>query len=135
MSRNNQGGQDTVDPRARRTRRLLLDGLKQLLLERSYGRITVGDIAVQATVNRATVYLHFRDKDAMLQELLGEHVREGLDRSAPVPSSGAADYLPVLLSAVCELLVRITGACPRMHKQFEAKIGRASCRERVCHNV
>jgi len=89
-----------MDPRARRTRRLLVDGLKALLLERSYGRITVGDIATQATVNRATVYLHFRDKDALLQVLLGEHVREGLDRSAPVPSSREAGYLPVLLTAV-----------------------------------
>ena len=120
MSQNRQAEQGTMDPRARRTRRLLLEGLKELLRERSYGRITVGDIATQATVNRATLYLHFRDKDALLQVLLGEHVREGLDRSAPVPSSGEADYLPVLLTGVCELLTRITGACPRMHKQFEA---------------
>jgi AcrR family transcriptional regulator len=122
MSRNKQGRRDTMDPRARRTRRLLLDGLKELMLERSYGRITAGDIAAQATVNRATLYLHFRDKDALLQELLEEHVREGLDRSAPVPSSREADYLPVLLTAVCELLARITGACPRSHKQFEAHL-------------
>jgi AcrR family transcriptional regulator len=111
-----------MDPRARRTRRLLVDGLKELLLERSYGQITVGDIAAQATVNRATLYLHFRDKDALLQELLVDRVREGLDRSAPMPSSREADYLPVLLTAVCELLTRITGACPRRHKQFEAHL-------------
>ena len=122
MSRYSQGGGDSTDPRARRTRRLLLDGLKELMLERSYGRITVGDIAAQATVNRATLYLHFRDKDALLQEMLGEHVRGGLDQGAPVPSSRETDYLPVLLTAVCELLARITGACPRMHKQFEAQL-------------
>ena len=122
MSRKNQNGRDTMDPRTRRTRRLLLDGLKELMLEHSYGRITVGDIAAQATVNRATVYLHFRDKDALLQALLGEHVREGLDRGAPVPSSREADYLLVLLTAVCELLARITGECPRRHKQFEAHL-------------
>ena len=122
MSRNKQGGRETMDPRARRTRRLLLDGLKELMVDRSYGRITVGDIAARATVNRATLYLHFRDKDALLQELLGEHVRDGLDRSAPVPSSRETDYLTVLLTAVCELVARITGACPRMHKQFEAQL-------------
>lgn len=122
MSRYSQGGGDPTDPRARRTRRLLLDGLKELMLERSYGRITVGDIAAQATVNRATLYLHFRDKDALLQEMLGEHVRGELDQGAPVPSSRETDYLPVLLTAVCELLARITGACPRMHKQFEAQL-------------
>jgi AcrR family transcriptional regulator len=122
MSRNKQGGRDMMDPRARRTRRLLVDGLEELMLERSYERITVGDIAAQATVNRATLYLHFRDKDALLQELLGEHVREGLDRGAPVPSSREADYVPVLLTAVCGLLAQIAGTCPRRHKQFEAHL-------------
>jgi AcrR family transcriptional regulator len=122
MSQNRQSGEDPMDPRARRTRRLLLDGLKELMLERSYGRITVGDIAAQSTVNRATLYMHFRDKDELLEELMGEQAREGLDRSAPVPSSREADYLPALLTAVCELLARITGACPRMHKQFEPQL-------------
>jgi AcrR family transcriptional regulator len=122
MSRNEQAERDTMDPRSRRTRRLLVDGLEELMREHSYERITVGDIAAQATVNRATLYLHFRDKDALLQELLGERVREGLDRSAPVPSSREAHYLTVLLTAVCELLAQITGACPRRHKQFEAHL-------------
>ena len=55
-----------------------------MLLHESYGRITVGDIAARATVNRATFYLHFRDKDALLDHWLESMTREALEQSAPL---------------------------------------------------
>lgn len=122
MSKSNRGARGTLDPRAQRTRRLLIDAFNALVRERSYGRITVGDIAARATVNRATLYLHFRDKDALLDEVLREHTREALDRAAPVPPLRDAGYLQVLLTGVCELLARLQRECPRSHKQFAAQL-------------
>jgi AcrR family transcriptional regulator len=122
MSRIKNGSRDALDPRAQRTRRLLLDGLRALMQEGSYGRITVGDIAAHATVNRATFYLHFSDKDALLEEVLREWTRERLDLAAPVPPSQDPAYLQVLLIGVCEFLARMDRECPRSHKQFDARL-------------
>lgn len=120
MSRTERNGKDRLDPRARRTRRLLIDAFGALLLERSYGRITVGDITARATVNRATFYLHFRDKDELLEYALRNMTQDALEQSAPVPAVPGRDYLEVLLAGVCELLMRMDRQCPRSHKQFEA---------------
>jgi AcrR family transcriptional regulator len=113
---------DPLDPRAQRTRRLLRDAFRALMQERGYERITVGDIAARATVNRATFYLHFRDKDALLEEVLREWTRERLDLAAPVPRSQDPAYLQVLLIGVCEFLARMDRECPRSHKQFDARL-------------
>jgi AcrR family transcriptional regulator len=101
---------------------MLLDAFRVLMQERSYGRITVGDIAARATVNRATFYLHFRDKDALLEAVLLEWTRERLDQAAPVPPSQDPAYLKVLLIGVCEFLARMDRECPRSHKQFDARL-------------
>jgi AcrR family transcriptional regulator len=122
MSQIKHASRDALDPRARRTRRLLLDAFGALMQERSYGRITVGDIAARATVNRATFYLHFRDKDALLDEVLREWTRQRLDLAAPVPPSRDPAYLQVLLIGVCEFLARMDRECPRSHKQFDARL-------------
>jgi AcrR family transcriptional regulator len=122
MSRIRNGPPHLPDPRARRTRRLLLDAFSALMHERSYGRITVGDIAARATVNRATFYLHFRDKDALLDEVLREWTRQRLDLAAPLPPTRDPAYLQVLLIGVCEFLARMDRECPRSHKQFDARL-------------
>ncbi len=68
------------DPRVRRTRRVLEEAMLSLAEERDFASITVQDITRQAQVNRATFYLHYRDKedlcaravDALFDELTAE---------------------------------------------------------------
>ena len=57
---------ETVDPRIRRTRQLLQQALEKLLETKEFDKISVQDIADQATVNRATFYDHYADKSALL---------------------------------------------------------------------
>jgi AcrR family transcriptional regulator len=53
-----------ADPRVKRTRQLLLQAFTAVLAEkRSIPSITIRDITQRATVNRATFYAHFEDKD------------------------------------------------------------------------
>jgi AcrR family transcriptional regulator len=54
------------DRRIQRTRRLLLDSLVELILEKSYDAITVQDIIDRADVGRSTFYSHFQDKEHLL---------------------------------------------------------------------
>ncbi|MBN2049768.1 MAG: TetR/AcrR family transcriptional regulator [Spirochaetales bacterium] len=57
---------EKIDPRIRRTRRLLSEALVELCAEKKYSSITVADITRKAGINRATFYLHFEDKDDLL---------------------------------------------------------------------
>jgi AcrR family transcriptional regulator len=64
-----------VDPRVVRTRQMLRDALVSLIEEKGFDAITVQDIADRAGLNRATFYLHYRDK----QELLVKSLRDAID--------------------------------------------------------
>ncbi|MGE7877904.1 TetR/AcrR family transcriptional regulator [Peribacillus muralis] len=57
-----------VDPRVRRTDNLLRDSLIELMDEKSYESITIKDITERATVNRATFYRHYEDKEDLLNK-------------------------------------------------------------------
>ncbi|WP_283747530.1 TetR/AcrR family transcriptional regulator [Bacillus cereus] len=61
-----------IDPRVRRTRILLRDALITLLSEKEYEHITINDITELATVNRATFYLHFQDKEDLVVQTIDE---------------------------------------------------------------
>ena len=59
-----------LDPRVRRTRRQLREAVLALAADRDFGAITVRDITARAEVNRATFYLHYRDKDDLVAQAL-----------------------------------------------------------------
>lgn len=54
------------DPRARKTRAQLRAAVLALSTERDLDAVTMADIAERAEVNRATVYLHYKDRDDLL---------------------------------------------------------------------
>jgi AcrR family transcriptional regulator len=54
------------DRRSRRSRRLIVDALLALMLEKRYDRITVQEIIDRADVGRTTFYAQFRNKEDVL---------------------------------------------------------------------
>ena len=71
MSKNQQ----KLDPRVVRTRQQLREALVSLIEERGFAALTVQDITDQAELNRATFYLHYHDK----QDLLENSLRDAID--------------------------------------------------------
>ncbi len=67
--------QKKLDPRVVRTRQMLRDALVSLIEEKGFDAITVQDIVDRAELNRATFYLHYRDK----QELLVQSLHDAID--------------------------------------------------------
>jgi len=61
----------TTDRRALRTRQALHEALMQLVVERGYDEISVGDIVEAANIGRSTFYAHFTDKDDLLRSMAG----------------------------------------------------------------
>jgi AcrR family transcriptional regulator len=56
-----------VDRRIQRTRSALRDALIGLIAERSWDEIAVQDICERSNIGRSTFYLHYPNKDALLQ--------------------------------------------------------------------
>jgi AcrR family transcriptional regulator len=55
-----------LDRRIQRTRKLLLDSLIALILEKNYDAVTVQEIIDRANVGRSTFYAHFESKEQLL---------------------------------------------------------------------
>ncbi len=61
-----------MDPRVIRTRQMLHDALLALILEHGYDSINIQHITDRAGLRRATFYLHYRDKEELMFEVLRE---------------------------------------------------------------
>jgi AcrR family transcriptional regulator len=77
------------DRRSRRSRRLIVDALLALMLEKRYDRITVQEILDRADVGRSTFYAQFRSKEDVLvsevERVLGQlHEQQRAAASDPV---------------------------------------------------
>ncbi len=75
-----QAKTETTDPRILRSRRMLMDSLERLLKKKEFEDISVQEIADDATLNRATFYLHYPDKNALLQAMTGVRFRDLIER-------------------------------------------------------
>ncbi|MBW6472129.1 MAG: TetR/AcrR family transcriptional regulator [Anaerolineaceae bacterium] len=61
---------DSTDLRVRRTRKWLQEALLSLMLEKPFTRISIAEITDQAQVSRPTFYLHYRNKEEVLEDYL-----------------------------------------------------------------
>lgn len=61
-----------MDRRQKKTREAIFKAFTELLSNKHYNQITVGEIIGKADVGRATFYSHFETKDFLLKELCEE---------------------------------------------------------------
>ena len=100
----------TTDPRILRSRRMLMDSLARLLMKKEFEDISVQEIADDATLNRATFYLHYPDKNALLQAVTGARFRDLIERRA-ITFTDCHGALRAIALGVCDYLAETTG-CP-----------------------
>jgi AcrR family transcriptional regulator len=65
-----------IDPRVKRTRRLLRDALVSLILKKDFASITIKEITGRAEVAYITFYRHYESLDQLLMEVLDEGLTE-----------------------------------------------------------
>ncbi|NDJ55135.1 MAG: TetR family transcriptional regulator [Chloroflexi bacterium] len=92
-----------TDLRVLRTRQLLQDALLDLIEVKPFESIQVKEIAEEAMVNRATFYLHYRDKYDLLIQSLADRVEVALSHIVvpqPVPNPITKTYFRDLILIV-----------------------------------
>src|SRR6201987_5736317 len=101
---------ETTDPRILRSRRMLMDSLARLLIRKEFEDISVQEIANEATLNRATFYLHYPDKNALLQAMTASRFRDLIERRS-ITFTDCHGALRAIALGVCDYLAESTG-CP-----------------------
>src|SRR6204780_923109 len=105
-----QSATETSDPRIVRSRRMLMEALVRLLIKKAFEDISVQEIADEATLNRATFYLHYPDKNALLQAMTSLRFRSLIERRG-ITFTGCGGALRAIALGVCDYLAETTG-CP-----------------------
>jgi AcrR family transcriptional regulator len=95
---------ERIDPRVRRTRARLHEAVLSILQATPDEPISVAGIARRADVNRATVYQHYADLDALLTAALTAEVLAVVAdlRGCPFQEPGTPPALLALFSRVAE---------------------------------
>ena len=63
---------EKVDLRVQRTKKVLKDNFKDMLLNMDYERITVKDLCEKSMINRRAFYLHYDSIDDLMKDVLND---------------------------------------------------------------
>ena len=89
---------------------MLMEALARLLNKKEFADVSVQEIADEATLNRATFYLHYADKNALLHAMTESRFRELIERRA-ITFTDCNGALRAIALGVCDYLAESTG-CP-----------------------
>jgi AcrR family transcriptional regulator len=101
---------ENTDPRVLRSRLMLMEALLRLLTRKEFDDISIQEIADEATLNRATFYLHYPDKNALLQAMTATRFRDLIARRG-LSFTDCDGALRAIALGVCDYLAETTG-CP-----------------------
>src|ERR1017187_1650372 len=101
---------ENTDPRVLRSRQMLMESLLRLLTRKEFDDISVQEIADEAALNRATFYLHYPDKNALLQAMTAARFRNLIARRG-LSFTNCDGALRAIALGVCDYLAETTG-CP-----------------------
>ena len=110
MSHTLQPATEATDPRILRSRRMLMESLARLLSKKEFEEISVQEIADEATLNRATFYLHYPDKNALLQAMTDVRFRDLMERRG-LSFTNCDGALRAIALGICDYLTENT-SCP-----------------------
>jgi len=115
----------SVDPRVKRTRKLLQQAFLEVFAEKDIESISIQEITDRATVNRATFYAHFPDKYALLDSIVREQFQQVLAQHLPAASVWNVQSLRALVRATFGFLDDFHHECQPGNRQFSLLIERA----------
>ena len=109
-----------VQQRTLKTRARLLEVAESLVKKGGYEALRVEEVVLGAGVAKGTFFAHFRDKDALMDILIGKELEACLDQAASGPMPDSIDAIIVALRPyhrcvsaeryVFDLVLRYSGA-------------------------
>jgi len=110
-----------LDPRALRTRKLIMDSFIILSEKKDFPDITVKDITTEAMINRATFYYHFDDKYDLLDKALSEVLLVNLSSEQYEESELSEEAITNIFIAITNFQKSLSTRC---HGGYEDTIAR-----------
>lgn|SRR5690606_26672667 len=111
-----------VDPRIRRTRKLIMDAFIELSSKKEFRDITVKDITAEAMINRATFYYHFEDIYDLLDKSLSEVLLVNLDCDTYKSSELNEEVVSSIFRAITDFQMSLSTRCHRGYEDTIARI-------------
>ena len=74
---------EQTDLRIRRTQKFVQEAIIELITEKGFDAVTVGDIAERAMINRATFYRHYQDKYDLVAKIFEEATQHLVENMPP----------------------------------------------------
>lgn len=109
----------TVDPRAIRTRNLIIDSLIKLSKQKAFKNITITDITNEATINRATFYYHFIDKYDLLEQTLRHNIMNNVLNEISETKKINADSIIEIFLSITTFLNNLLTQCPTSYSSLQ----------------
>lgn len=114
--------EQNLDPRFVRTRKLIMEAFKQLVIEKDFKDITIKDITTMATVNRSTFYYHFLDKYDLLERVLREDILNGVLENISLQESLTPEILKNIFFSILNFQKGLANKCTRSYETLTPKI-------------
>lgn len=110
----------SVQKRTLKTRARLIAVAQKRVESKGYEALRVEEVVLGAGVAKGTFFAHFRDKDALMEQLIGAELDACLDRAAAAPVPDSVDSLIAAMRPyhrfmtseryVFDLILRYSGA-------------------------
>lgn len=115
--------EENLDPRVRRTRKLLKQAFVDIVSEKGFTAMTVQDITDRADINRATFYAHYTDKYELHdQMLIGWFQQKLAQYNITLETIFCEGNLRNLIFAVCEFQAQLNSGCHPTDIQYKPAI-------------
>jgi AcrR family transcriptional regulator len=111
------------DPRVRRTRQLLEDAFRALIVQKPFESLSIGDITAHAMVNRATFYAHYTDKNDLAASVLRHDLRATVMQRFNERPVCTPENLVEIATAVFCFMEGLFSACPETASGMASKVG------------
>lgn len=115
-------------------KRLILDTTRRLLVTKGYASLSMRRIAKEMNYSATSIYLHFKNKDALFHALIEEGMTVLFERQRKIAKKFADDVL-ARLRALCEGYIAFGLDCPEyyeimfmLHPELSSRFPRESFR-------
>lgn len=125
-----------VDLRIRRTKKLLSNALFSLIKDKPLDEISVCMICERAMVHRTTFYARFKDKYALLDYCLDEHIPfEKLNRALSDSENDISTIVGDVIKYICKNKEIYASILKNNNAFFMVKRFKTILKERICESI